>query len=593
MKNKTTERGGGRYVLPVMIAAMFAVTAFAVISFATANENNDDIVVGTPGTYNTGDIAFINSLIADKGLSWTPAPADGSAVPADWIDAGGSAGTRWSADATNKRVIELRLHSMGIAGALNVSALSTLTDLTVNDNYLTSVDVSGNTALTKLFAHNNGLTAIDVSNNTALRLLWVMNNDLTTINVSNNISLQDLGVSQNNLSVLNVSTLTDLMALFCDHNNLTSLDVSNNANLNELRCYFNLMESTNDVDVPPSFGPISWDTGNWKFSPQKKPIDITGKNVNDIETEINNAITNGFAPHVIGTNTDVTGTLTIDMLTGSFVMWDAVYGGSALVLEGYGWFEIWKDGSMTLSGLTADDVWIFVSGILTVNGDLKSAFASEDALNIYGGEVLVDGNVIFDGNGSMSSNYDGRLSVTGNVSGAYRVSSGDTGEVIIGGNVDGAYICTGGGSVTVNGNVVANGDYAIECYNDGIVHVKGNVSAPNGYAVCIYNEGIVKIDGTVTVEDDDEFIYDDDAGIFLGRGDTSATGVDGYHSKYTNGDWTVLIGKTAPPVKTVSVGTQTGTMTAGTAGNVTFTVTTANIPDGSYAVSVSNLPAGC
>jgi hypothetical protein len=44
--------------------------------------------------------------------------------------------------------------------------------------------------------------------------------------------------------------------------------------------------------------------------------------------------------------------------------------------------------------------------------------------------------------------------------------------------------------------------------------------------------------------------------------------------------------------KTVSVGEQAGTLTAGTAGTVTYAVTTANIADGSYAAAVENLPAG-
>ena len=46
------------------------------------------------------------------------------------------------------------------------------------------------------------------------------------------------------------------------------------------------------------------------------------------------------------------------------------------------------------------------------------------------------------------------------------------------------------------------------------------------------------------------------------------------------------------PAPTASVGTQTGTMTAGVAGSVTFTVTTTGIANGTYAVTVANLPAG-
>ena len=46
------------------------------------------------------------------------------------------------------------------------------------------------------------------------------------------------------------------------------------------------------------------------------------------------------------------------------------------------------------------------------------------------------------------------------------------------------------------------------------------------------------------------------------------------------------------PIKSVSVGSQSGTATASTAGSLTYTVTTANIADGTYAVNVANLPVG-
>jgi len=44
--------------------------------------------------------------------------------------------------------------------------------------------------------------------------------------------------------------------------------------------------------------------------------------------------------------------------------------------------------------------------------------------------------------------------------------------------------------------------------------------------------------------------------------------------------------------KTVTVGTQKGTLTVGKAGTVTYSVTTANIANGTYAVTVANLPSG-
>ena len=47
-----------------------------------------------------------------------------------------------------------------------------------------------------------------------------------------------------------------------------------------------------------------------------------------------------------------------------------------------------------------------------------------------------------------------------------------------------------------------------------------------------------------------------------------------------------------PAAKTVSVGTQVGTLTAGTADTVTFPVTTTNIEDDDYTVTVQNRPTG-
>ena len=46
------------------------------------------------------------------------------------------------------------------------------------------------------------------------------------------------------------------------------------------------------------------------------------------------------------------------------------------------------------------------------------------------------------------------------------------------------------------------------------------------------------------------------------------------------------------PVKNVSVGAQTGTLTAGTSGSVTFPITTVSIVNGTYSASLANQPTG-
>ena len=67
-----------------------------------------------------------------------------------------------------------------------------------------------------------------------------------------------------------------------------------------------------------------------------------------------------------------------------------------------------------------------------------------------------------------------------------------------------------------------------------------------------------------------------------------------YNFKVTidGADSAMAILTVSPPFKMVTVGTQTGTMTAGVAGTVTFSVMTANIANGNYTATVANLPAG-
>jgi hypothetical protein len=57
-------------------------------------------------------------------------------------------------------------------------------------------------------------------------------------------------------------------------------------------------------------------------------------------------------------------------------------------------------------------------------------------------------------------------------------------------------------------------------------------------------------------------------------------------------DYTFDVGFTVTAAKSVSVGAQSGTLTAGIAGTVTFPVSTVSIGDGIYPASVSSLPAG-
>ena len=92
------------------------------------------IIAATPGTYNAGDIAVINRIIANNGLNWTTAdPADGSYVPGGWT------GIVWSDDNTDKRILELDVSGKNLAGTLDVAGLTDLNLLNCRDNRLTAL----------------------------------------------------------------------------------------------------------------------------------------------------------------------------------------------------------------------------------------------------------------------------------------------------------------------------------------------------------------------------------------------------------------------------------------------------------------------
>ncbi|MDR1718756.1 MAG: hypothetical protein LBR67_01355, partial [Dysgonamonadaceae bacterium] len=169
-------------------------------------------------TYNTGDIAVINAIISNNGLSWTTASTSGSSVPSDWT------GVTWSSASTGKRITELNLAYQSLTGTLNVSALTGLTTIYANDNQLTGVNVTGNTALVILGVWANKITSLDISNNTELQQVAVGNNKLTSLDLSKNKKVWYLGVESNQLTALDVSNLS-LGNFNADNNKLTYLDL--------------------------------------------------------------------------------------------------------------------------------------------------------------------------------------------------------------------------------------------------------------------------------------------------------------------------------------------------------------------------------
>lgn len=124
---------------------------------------------------------------------------------------------------------------------LDVTKNVNLTNLDLWGNALTALDVTKNTALTDLDCTGNQLTAIDVSNNTELVDLNLQNNRLTALDVSKNTKLQFLSCNNSSIGTLDVSKNTELLGLNCTGCGLTNLDVSANTKLQSLSCYNNTL----------------------------------------------------------------------------------------------------------------------------------------------------------------------------------------------------------------------------------------------------------------------------------------------------------------------------------------------------------------
>jgi Leucine-rich repeat (LRR) protein len=140
-------------------------------------------------------------------------------------------------------ITSLGLQQLYIKDLTGIEAFTNLTELYLQENLLTSLDVSNNTSLTILICLSNELTSIDISTNTALTVLNCDVNQLTSLEISQNIALESLGCSYNQLTNLDVSQNTALTALDCSRNELTSLDVSQNSKITSLGCGGNELTS--------------------------------------------------------------------------------------------------------------------------------------------------------------------------------------------------------------------------------------------------------------------------------------------------------------------------------------------------------------
>jgi hypothetical protein len=142
-----------------------------------------------------------------------------------------------------KNVKSLNIGSKEISDLTGIQDFSELTELFIDNNKLTSLDISKNIALTKLMVTGNQISYLDVSKNIALNFLVVQQSNLKELDITKNIYLKELHIPYNQIEQVDISSNANLETFNCYDNNLKSLDVSKNFKLTHLMCPHNNLPS--------------------------------------------------------------------------------------------------------------------------------------------------------------------------------------------------------------------------------------------------------------------------------------------------------------------------------------------------------------
>lgn len=105
-------------------------------------------------------------------------------------------------DVSNNPKLKILMISSPNLTDLNVSNLTELSELHLQDSPIESLDVLNNKKIKSLLILNTQISSLDVSSLNQLTLLWVMDNHLATLDLPNQPNLNDLGLN-NNISAPN------------------------------------------------------------------------------------------------------------------------------------------------------------------------------------------------------------------------------------------------------------------------------------------------------------------------------------------------------------------------------------------------------
>ncbi|TCI93611.1 hypothetical protein [Tenacibaculum sp. M341] len=189
------------------------------LAYSTTNWTNIDITTSFSDTYcEYTAISDANFEAALNTLGYDDIANDGQ-VPTTLI----------------KVVTSLDVSNQNIADLTGIQDFTELTDLNVETNVLTSLDLSSNVNLQNLNFDNNNITTLNLGSISKLVSIEGRYNQLSTIDLSQNPDLTFINLRDNLFTTVNVASnplLETINLRACS--NLTSIDISNNPNVKSL-----------------------------------------------------------------------------------------------------------------------------------------------------------------------------------------------------------------------------------------------------------------------------------------------------------------------------------------------------------------------
>ncbi|RYQ48767.1 Ig-like domain-containing protein, partial [Bifidobacterium pseudolongum] len=156
-----------------------------------------------------------------------------------------------------------RLQTLRIAGSLQKIDLSNqngLIDLDLDGNEITEIDLTHNMQLSSLRMEENQLTCIDLSHNNDLEHIHLSNNQLSKLDTYNLRKLESLDVENNKIDALDLSNNKQLSYLYIYNNQISTIDLSQNTKLVRLTPAGNPLTSLAlplDMDVEEWYGNLT------------------------------------------------------------------------------------------------------------------------------------------------------------------------------------------------------------------------------------------------------------------------------------------------------------------------------------------------